>query len=350
MPSACPKTQASRRISGISDCYSKPALIGGASRSGKTALALALRQTAGPIAGFPLEAVFHVYYRRMFPFFITQRQRIVSEYLNRPRYISEDRLQTASPKDYMGKLTDQLEENIPSSITHQISLLGWILDQFSKDNNCTTWAAFDLHPEFFYARYRKHLPDLRLAIMQRDPYSAISAGVFWRSWPEAPPDRETRFRLMLALWLLSKVTSETLAKKYPTSVSRFSFNRLCNGDHEEYARLANFFPLRTTEIKKAFDFVPHFYFHKKRGFLTPGGGWENLLTPGELEEINNLEQGVITDPLTRFLLRFGAKRPELARKILEAYLYPTKTIRRKTNSIRQLIIDTRAGVRLRLYK
>ncbi len=333
-----------------SNPHSKPTLIGGSSRSGKTVLALALGETTGPVAAFPLEAVFHTYHRRRFPFFKTQRRRIVWEYLNRPRYITGDRSETASPKDYMGPLTDQLVANIPSSITNQISLLGWVLDQFSENQGCITWAAFDLHPEFFYEAYRKFIPNLRLAIMYRDPYSAIAAGVFWRSWPKAPPDRQNRFRLMLLLWHLSKTVSESLTEKYPAAVARFSFNRLCDGDKAEYSRLATFFPVKTVEIEKSFNFVPHFSFHKERGFLSPTGKWENLLTMREIEEINDLEKGIVAGSFIRSLLKYGPQAPELTRQLLDAYLYPTKTFYRRLNSIKQLMTDARAGVRLHLRK
>lgn len=328
--------------------YSQPTLIGGVSRSGKTLLASALQESSGPVAGFPLEGVFHVYNRRTFPFFKAQRQRILCEYLSRPRYITGDRLQTASPKDYMDRLITKMQANIPSSITHQISLLGWIMDQFADHQKCASWAVFDLHPEFFFEKYKKFIPDLRLAIMSRNPYSAIAAGMFWRSWPEAPPDRKKRFRLMLALWHLSNIVSESLLQKYPSAVSRFSFDMLCNSDRQELSKLTVFFPVSADEIKRSFSFAPHFRFSRERGFLNPEGNWEKLLTIEELKNIEDLEKGVISDPLIRYLLTFGAQAPSLTRQILDAYLYPAKSTHRRWNAVKQLMIDFEAGVRLTL--
>ncbi len=329
---------------------SHPTLIGGAARSGKTALALALQNSAGPIAGFPLEGVFHVYNRRRFPFFKTQRKRILSEYLNRPRYTTSDRVHTESPIDYMGDQVAKISADIPSSITHQISLLGWVMDHFCESQQCRSWAVFDLHPEFFFETYKKFIPNLRLAIMHRDPYEAIAAAMFWRSWPEAPPNRRKRFRLMLASWYMSNVVSDSLIQKYPNSVSRFSFNMLCAGDKQELSRLTQFFPVGAAEIEKFFSFAPHFRFDRHSRFLTPKNDWEKLLTSDELSEIGALAKGIVSDPSIRFLLTFSARAPNLTRQILDAYLYPGKTARRHWNALKQLMIDAQAGVQLRFNR
>ena len=155
---------------------------------------------------------------------------------------------------------------------------------------------------------------------------------------------------MLALWHLSKVTSDSLIRKHPDSVSRFSFDMLCNGDRQELSRLTKFFPVKADEIKKFFSFVPHFYFDRDRGFLSPGNNWEQLLTRNEMEEIKAVERGVVSDPLMSCLLMFGAQAPNLTRQILDAYLYPVKTARRRWNALKQLVIDADAGVRLRLNR
>ena len=222
------------------------------------------------------------------------------------------------------------------------------MDQFANHQECTSWAVFDLHPEFSFEKYRKFIPDLRLAIMRRNPYSAIAAGMFWRSWPAAPPDRKKRFRLMLALWHLSNIVTESLLRKYPGAVSVFSFDGLCNSNRQELSKLTAFFPVNADEIKKSFNFVPHFRFSRERGFLNPAGKWEELLTVEELKKIEAVERGIVSDPLIRSLLTFGAQAPSLTRQMLEAYLYPVKSAHRRCNAVKQLLIDVHAGVRLRL--
>lgn len=327
-----------------------PTLIGGASRSGKTFLSLALSDASGPVAGFPLEGVFHLYYRRRFLYFDAQRTRIIREYLNRPRYITGERNKTARPIDYMTQTIEALTDTAPRSINNQISLISWLLDQFCEGMERTSWAAFDLHPEFLYKTYRRFIPNLRLAVMQREPISAIAASLFWRTWPNPPPDRRQRYLLMLAHWHLSRIVSRALAEEYPGLVAQFSFDRLCSGDKDEHSKLAEFFSLPTNSIKKSFDFIPHFSFHPNRGFLGPDNTWKHVLDETELEEIRSLENGHVPDPFIRSLLALGVQAPVLTRQMIEGYLYPAKAARRRWNSFKQLIIDTQEGLRLRFLK
>tara|TARA_Y100000588_G_scaffold133008_1_gene145835 strand:+ start:880 stop:1911 length:1032 start_codon:yes stop_codon:yes gene_type:complete len=326
-----------------------PTLIGGASRSGKTLLTLALGDSPGPVAGFPLEAVFHVYFRRKFPYFEAQKARIICEYLNRPRYVTGGRTEVKRPLDYMGLKPDMLTRNIPQSIEDPIALIGWLLDQFSTNMKRSSWAAFDLHPEFLYKSYRRSLPNLRLMIMERDPHSAIAAGLFWRTWPAPPPDRHQRFLLLLSLWHLSRMVSDSLIREHPSSVARLSFDRLTKGDSSEHSKLCEFFLLPPNRLVNSFDFIPHFTFNPSLGFLGPDQTWKAVLSSSEMNEIDLLQKGKITSPHLRSLLTMGARAPVLTRQLLEGYLYPAKTAQRKWNSLKQLTKDVRAGARLQFF-
>lgn len=326
-----------------------PTLIGGASRSGKTLLTLALGDTPGPVAGFPLEAVFHVYFRRKFPYFDAQRARIIHEYLTRPRYITGERTEVERPIDYMGLTTEMLEKTAPRSIEDPIALIGWLLDQFSISMKRSSWAAFDLHPEFLYKSYLQSIPDLRLIIMEREPHAAIAAGLFWRTWPVAPPDRRQRFLLLLSLWHLSKMVSNLLIKENPRLVTRLSFDRLANGDYSEHSRLCSFFSLPPNSLSNSFDFTPHFTFDPSLGFLGPDLTWRTILSAREMKEIDLLQEGKIANPHLRPLLALGARAPMFTRQLVEGYLYPAKIARRKWNSLKQLTTDLHAGTRLHFF-
>ncbi|MGB0627578.1 MAG: hypothetical protein ACPGQ5_13530, partial [Alphaproteobacteria bacterium] len=108
-------------------------LIGGAGRSGKTTLADALRAHSRTVAGFPLEGVFHVYLQRRFPFFRHQRRRLITEYMDRPRYMDALRTKVERPRDHLVAGSEQLAEAVPDGITNPISLFAWILDRYAEE-------------------------------------------------------------------------------------------------------------------------------------------------------------------------------------------------------------------------
>jgi len=321
-----------------------PILIGGTGRTGKTLLTIALKDGPGQIAGFPLEGVFHTYLKRRFPFFMGQRPRLAWEYINRPRYMDAARTHVERPSKYLGPQTYTAIASLPQKIGHQIKLIGWILDRFAEAGGRQSWAAFDLHPEFRYAAYRRHICGLRLAVMRRDPRATIAANLFWRSYPDAPPDRRKRFLNALFLLNLSDAVTERLARKYPGSVVRFSFDALVKGDSEELRRVSEFFDAGIDAIRDAFAFEPHFAFDTARGTLGPDGQWTALLSDAEIAEIAEAERGPMRHPILGPLVRLGRHAPNQARALADFYLYPSHILLRQANAVRQILKDTRAGV------
>lgn len=327
-----------------------PTLIGGTGRTGKTRLAIALMGGSGPVAGFPLEGVFHVYHKRRFPFFSAQRQRIVREYVERPRYVDASRSEVERPSQYLDRDIVQLVTTLPAHFDHQVKLIGWTLDQFAIGHGRTTWAAFDLHPEFRYETYRRLIPGLRLAVMRRNPCATIAANLFWRSYPNPPADRRRRFLNSLFLLCLSNVATKSLEHRYPDSVTDFNFEALVAGDTDELLRLAHYFSTEPEPIRAALALEPHFSFDPARGFLGPDGAWASLLTPVEIKTITRAQKGHMPHPLLGPLVVLGRYAPNKARILAELYLYPGQTLRRQLNAMRQIVVDLRAGASARFFE
>jgi len=327
---------------------SGPWLIGGAGRSGKTTLANTLATASNSIAGFPLEGVFHVYLQRRFPFFRHQRRRLLHEYLTRPRYIDAQRSQVERPIDYFAGDVNALANELPNDIDSPIPLFAWLLDRYAIAHGRQTWAVFDLLPELRYASYRKLIPGVRLAVMRRAPEEAVAEAMYWRSYPDPPPDRSRRFWSMLFQWRLSQVVTQSLAARFGDDIAEFSFNALIDGDEAEQTRLGAAFDMERNAISDAFAFTPPFRYRSGDGFCGPDSMWRNLLTDDELANIAAAASGNMWRRDLRALLAIAPAFPMLARNLGDFTMYPGTFTVRRVNAFRQLAADTAAGVRLTL--
>jgi hypothetical protein len=325
--------------------HSGPWLIGGAGRSGKTTLTNILAANSRSVAGFPLEGVFHVYLQRHFPFFHHQRPRLLREYLTRPRYIDAGRTQVNYPLDYFDADAAKLAGDLPDTIDSPIALFGWLLDKFAVSQGKQSWAVFDLLPELRYATYRHLIPGVRLAVICRNPQEAIAEGLFWRTYPDPPADRERRFKSMLFQWCLSAMVTQSLSSRFGEDVKSFSFNRLLAADVSEQQRLAETFDMDSAAVKKAFAFESQFAYQPGRGFKGPDDIWRNLLTDREHEHIVAAVSGKVAYRDLRILLALAPRMPVQARSIADFTMYPGVNTKRRINALRQRARDTVAGVR-----
>ena len=339
-----------------------PWLVGGPGRCGKTHLVLTLWKHRGAVAGFPLEGLFTVYGRRRFPFFRSSRAGFLEEYLKRPRFVDAGRRKKEIPLDYLTSPLDRLRAAIPDACDHPITLIGWMLARFAEDNGCRTWAAFDLHPEFLYPRFRRRLPGLKLAVMMRDPREAICAALFWRGDPGDGPARDTRFKHCLILWCLGMQTGRMLARRWPEDVQVFNFNALVSGDEMECRHLAVSFGLKLDAVKNAYNIDPDFRYVPGEGFIVSDRGTTPNLSGGEFSEIAILaapyDDGLTAEAVpgaarprrgfilfARAVLYLGRAAPSLARAIADFAYFPGRYLRRRINEIRQLAKDIRLGLR-----
>lgn len=341
-----------------------PWLVGGPGRCGKTHLVLTLWKHQGPVAGFPLEGLFTVYSRRWFPFFRSLNARFLKEYLTRPRFIDAKRKASKRPLTYFSSSIEALQAALPGEYNHPVSLIGWMLTRFAEENGRETWAAFDLHPEFLYPRFRRRLPGLKLAVMVRDPREAICAMLFWRGDPGNGVARDARFKHSLVLWCLAVWTGRALARRWPDDVHVFDFNALVSGDETECGRVARCFGLDAEAVRNAYDFSPDFHYLPGEGFLTPDGRRAPYLGASELAEIAILAgpsdaspttygQALSGDPrsrrrfllFARAVLALGRAAPGLARAIADFVYYPGRYIKRRINDLRRLVKDVLLGLR-----
>ena len=327
-----------------------PWLIGGPGRCGKTHLAETLWEHAGPVAGFPLEGLFTVYSKRWLYGSRQMREDLVEEYVARPRYIDADRKKTEKPAQYFKSTPTQLRQSLPSNRRHPVAIIGWILDCFASENECRTWAAFDLHPEFRYTFFRKHIPGAKLAVMVRDPHEAIAAALFWRGNPGTGVERDVRFKHSLIMYCLAVRVARALARRWPQDVRIFDLNALCDGHDAELASLSSTFGIAPAIARRSFDFTPHFQLDERKEFLLPDGERATLLTSTERAEISvltNLDGQIGSRARTgflltaRFILVLADISPGLARGAGNITYYPLRTVTRLINSARRLILDLR---------
>lgn len=300
------------------------------------------------MAGFPLEGVFHVYLQRRFPFFRHQRLRLMHEYLSRPRYMDATRTRVEYPTDHFEADADQLIRDIPQTIDNPIALFSWLLDRYAASLGRQHWAVFDLLPELRYPTYRKLIPGIRLAVMRRDPQEAIAEGLFWRSYPESPDDRERRFKSILFQWCLSNTVTRAMAARFGDDVASFSFNALLAGNRDEQGRLARTFDMEPDAIQKAFSFEPNFVYRSDRGFKGPDDAWRHLLTDRELAHIAAAERNRSIYRDIRILLAVAPRAPVFARTFGDSMMYPGTNLTRRLNTLRQRAFDANAGLRAAL--
>ncbi|MDE0779531.1 MAG: hypothetical protein OSB67_02150 [Alphaproteobacteria bacterium] len=323
-------------------------LIGGAGRSGKTTLANSLQAHSRTISGFPLEGVFHVYLQRRFPFFRYQRLRLLTEYMNRPRYVDALRTRVERPRDHLEIDADTLAEDLPDSIDNPIGLFAWLLDRYAVNQGKKGWAVFDLLPELRYTAYRKLVPGVKLVVMQRSPEEAVTEALFWRAYPETPKDRRRRLQNLLFQWCLSRKVTEQHRLRYPKDVVVFSVNALTRGDPSELSRMAYTFDMDIDAVRGAFDFKLPFSYHATEGFRGPDGVMHKLLSEEELKGIANAVAGKFSRWDLTLLLSLAPRAPVLVRGLGDFLLYPGTIVRRRLNGSRQRVADAAAGIRLRL--
>lgn len=323
-------------------------IVGGPGRCGKTHLVMTLRALGSPVIGFPLEALFTVFNRRKLLFLAPEPARLAREYLERDRYTDAARAQSEKPSQYFSTPSADLVAALPPTGKHPIQVIGWLLDRFARDHQGKGWAAFDLHPEFYYPAFRRLLPGLKLAVMVRDPREAVAAALCWRGVPEAGTARDGRFKHSLLLYVLSHQTARMCERRWPDDVVFLDFNALTSGDAGELDRVARAFEISASQLKETYRFKPDFQHQSGEGFLTRYGRRSHFLTPVELAEVAALTRVVPATrakgrqpflAFARAVLALGRISPNAARTIVDWIYYPRRTMTRRINVIRQLAGD-----------
>lgn len=274
---------AANRASPTAQSDSRPWMIGGPARCGKSSLARAVAATRRGPAVLPVDALFPVYLKRRFPLFRRNKQKILCDYLLRPRYTVPDRSESARPIDAFRTPIDVVVDAALAERTgHHITLFAAALDQLAQEQGRQTWLAVDLHPELQFPVLRRLVPDLRLAVMLRDPREAIAASLYWRTFPERVDRGDRQIRYHLFLWLLSAQIGFAMAEAHPDSVTIIDFNKLIRGND---TRVNSALDLDPETFASAFDDLPLFSFDPGRGFLCPDRQWRPLLSTDEISLI-----------------------------------------------------------------
>ena len=270
------------------------------------------------------------------------------EYLSRPRYINAARTEVEYPTDHFEADADKLIAALPDKIDNPVALFGWLFDRYAESRDRMNWAVFDLLPELRYTTYRRLIPGIRLAVMQRDPREAIAEGLFWRTYPDPPADRARRFKSMLFQWSLSCAVTRSLSLQFGNDILPISFNELLTDNSDEHSRVARAFDMDVAAVREAFTFHPSFTFTEGLGFRGPDGAWHHLLDDEELEQVHAVANGRALHPDMRALLALAPHAPVLARSIGDTLIYPGTNMIRRINAFRQALRDTEAGIRLAL--
>ena len=282
-----------------------PWIFGGSGRSGKTSMVLALNGKEGKIIGFQLEGLFAAYSEK-YPVVFSNRIKkiIIAQYLQRSRYIDVERLKSRKPIDFFTTHLDDVLNSIDYNANNIFPIIASSLDIFAKDNNCETWAAYDLLPEFYFHRFLKYKPKINFATMLRDPRESIAAMLHWRCYPMPPENRDIRFKHSLIIWCLSIQTGIRLSQKYPENFKVFSFNRIINNDNDEITRVSKDIGINSALIREYFSFEPFFTFDSIKGHKTPQGDWDNnLLTKSEYFHIDKLCTPLLSGDKNYLILR-----------------------------------------------
>ncbi len=342
---------------------SRPWLIGGPARCGKTSLARAVEITGGSVAVLPVDALFPAYLRRWIPLFPRNKKAILREYLLRPRYVDPGRTHSVRPIDaFTSSVEEIMDAVLPKEARHHITLFAAALDRLAYDQGRRAWLAFDVHPELQFHVLRRLAPGLRLIVMLRDPREAVAASLYWRTFPERlqPEHRQIQYRLLL--WVLSAQTGFLLASAEPETAMVVSFNRLLAGADQGLAKALD---MEADGFVKVFDGLPLFSFDPGRGFLCPDGEWRPLLSAEEMALIEivarpwmdrlNLAQAADGTSnagsrryrlLTSIVLRLGRSHPAAAKSLAELSLLPGPWWARWIAGSKQRLRDLRDAGRL----
>ena len=101
-----------------------PWIFGGSGRCGKTSMVLALSGKEGKIAGFPLEGLFSAYTEKYPKIFSNRVKKVlITQYLERPRYIDVKRLKSSKPIDLFKTPIEELTDSIDYNVTDIVPII-----------------------------------------------------------------------------------------------------------------------------------------------------------------------------------------------------------------------------------
>lgn len=314
-----------------------PWLIGGPARCGKSIVAQLLAEAGGLVAVLRVDALLHVY-RDGRTFSAMQEKRdFLTAYLERPRYMNPERTDTRRPIDDFLLAGEETLKNIaiPTGNTNPTNLIALSLDEMASQNAKPTWLALDLHSELHFRHYKKHIPDLKLLVVLREPVEAIAASLYWRTFPERRANSSWYFSYALFLWRLSILVTTALKRDFPSDVYVIWSNALLRGEVNLPDQLIDTKIDLKKRMSAMFNGQPYFSFDKDRQkFLCPDGTWRALLTSDELATIDQYANASSSNKtetnkhdsrkfgIADALLRVAEKNPVFAKTMADWLFFP----------------------------
>lgn len=260
-------------------------VIGGPARCGKTSLSMRIAAADRSCFVLGVDALFRAILRRGIVNHLQPVRTVVRHYLTRLRYQDAARNIAESPLDYSDLGLDALTApDVLGDRGHPIGAYGRAIDAMATAAGKTSWATFDLHPEFAYAQLRKLIPGLKLAVMFRDPQEAIAAVLYWRRPGEGAAHKRREFRRALLLWGMSAAAALAHRNRWPDDVRVLTLPELL--DNGATISLFGISAAKGDDGNIARDTL---YFRcTGEGFALPDGREAALLSEREQAEITEL--------------------------------------------------------------
>lgn len=314
----------------------KTIILCGSSRAGKSTLAKLARKYSRRHKGLMFEGLFPAYLSRYSYFLRSKHKGLFLEYMERPRFIDENKSKTITPAEDLGLRNYIYDTSLLSSL---------------KSNFGDEWIIADLHAELYYKKLLRSMPDLHFIVVLRDPRDCVCAALYWQDYPDCAHNRKSMFYKALYSWILSYEIAKRIKQKHPDNITIINSNKL---------RSDKILPefLEFDESWKE-EIAPNAYYTYQDGgvFTVPEGNTSKLLSASEIliierfckrymnelcykthnqERLNPLHAGGLG---IKLMLLISKLSPSLARGFIDLLFSPGQHAKKQVERLKQFIKD-----------
>lgn len=320
-------------------------LVGGAARCGKSALAAVHVRNDTQLAALRVDALLHRY--RHITSFRDERQarEFLRTYLQRPRFMDAGKQHILRPSDDFPATLEEIVDRVRyQSGISALALIGAALDALARMRDKTGWLVLDLHSELHFRHYAATFPNLKMLVCLRDPIEAVTASIYWRSFPDRCERADRKLKHAARLWRVAAAAASSLRAEFPGRVHLVSSNDLMSGK----ARLPS--AVHPPEGAFADLFGGPAYFSSRRTnanveSLCPDGNWRSLLDDAEYKYLAAIKErwwrpevlcssAGTFEPPTGLLETVAARYPLASKAVVDTMFRPAGTIRRQVANAR----------------
>ncbi len=282
------------------------------------------------------EGLFPAYISRLSYVFKKMHPMLFREYMGRPRFIDEKKLESFKPN---GQLKNE-------KYGEGKDFLGSVYRTFGEK-----WIIADLHAELYYKALLRAWPDIHFCVVIRDPRDCVCAGLYWQDFPKTCQNRTAWFYKNLFSWMLSVHVAQHIQTNYPDHITIVNSN--------QFQTDTNITPLLglSSQWKNDLPKQAYYSFVKNGTFTTPNENeFLELLTPKERAIIQGLcaetmrQYGYAFEDLPqanlmklRFIkslvFRLSARSPSLALGLINLLFSPSEHVKTQLNRFKQFIKD-----------